>query len=273
MRRVVDIEKPLHALPSAALAVIAREDGDGQEREHLQSAVELVEEDEIDERVDECPYDDIQRLPLEAAPVRVEEERAHDRDARPVRREGDDARRGDAEDLRPLRDALAPADDDEDRRPRERPHDARLIERPRRQRHEWDAEGEIVGEVGDDREDEKARYVAERIARIAAALRDEEPHYRRGQPPDDMQRADVPDRLQPREKRPRQVVHRHGGDRDDLYLVSVEKFAFLHLFLLLFKCYKQPHNIAGLIHQIFNHFITRCVSVFGIVIYVVCICL
>ena len=52
VRRIVDIEQPLHAGPFAALAVVLGQDRDRQEGEHLQRAVQLIQEDKIDRRID-----------------------------------------------------------------------------------------------------------------------------------------------------------------------------------------------------------------------------
>ena len=149
---VVDVVEPLHSGQSPALPVISREDRERQEREHLQRPVEFVEKYEIHCRVYEGPDDDVEGLTFEIPPVRVQEEGAHHRDARPVRRERYNADQDCRQYLSPLRDVIPPADEDQHRRPGERPHDARLIEYSGGEGKKGYPEGEIVREMRDDGE-------------------------------------------------------------------------------------------------------------------------
>lgn len=84
MRRIVHIEKPLHALPASALPIIAGKDRDRQKGKDLQKPVSSVEKQEVYGRIEKAPQHDIPCLSSEVLPVGIEEERAHDRDARPV---------------------------------------------------------------------------------------------------------------------------------------------------------------------------------------------
>lgn len=77
VRRIVDIEEPLHPLPMASLSIVLCQNRDRQKREHLQYAVEPVEKKKVNGGINSCPDDNIPRLKLEFSPVLVKKERAH----------------------------------------------------------------------------------------------------------------------------------------------------------------------------------------------------
>ena len=219
---VVDVVEPLHSGQSPALPVISREDRERQEREHLQRPVEFVEKYEIHCRVYEGPDDDVEGLTFEIPPVRVQEEGAHHRDARPVRRERYNADQDCRQYLSPLRDVIAPADEDQHGRPGERPHDARLIEYSGGEGKKGYPEGEIVREMRDDGEYEEPYGVFLSVVSVVAAFGDEEPHNRRRQSADDVKGNDVPHRLSSRKESPCQVIDSHRDDRDELQHITGE---------------------------------------------------
>ena len=84
MRRIVYIEKPLHALPLTSLPIIAGKDRDRQKGKDLQKPVSSVKKQEVYRRIEEAPEHDIPCLSPEVLPVDIEIERTHDRYARPV---------------------------------------------------------------------------------------------------------------------------------------------------------------------------------------------
>ena len=92
MRRIIEIEQPLHSLPAPAFAVVLEQKRDGDKGEHLQNRVQLVDRKEVDHRIDGCPEYDVDRLLFEVASVLVKEERRHHRDRRPVGRQREDTR-------------------------------------------------------------------------------------------------------------------------------------------------------------------------------------
>ena len=155
----------------------------------------------------------------------IQEERTHHRDTGPVGRERNQTNDRDRHKLRPIGKPFAAEDRDQHDRPCQRPHHAGLVEKAAvRKGKERNPEREGIRKVRDDRKEKQPAGIFPNIARIVTALRDEKPHDRRGQPADDMQRKDIPDRLCPREDRPRQVVDRHGDDRDQLELITVKPF-------------------------------------------------
>lgn len=84
VRRIIQIEKPLHAFPLAALPVITHQDRDGQAGKELEHAIRFVDKEEVYQTVHERPDRDIQHLFFEIASVAVHKERAHRSDAGPV---------------------------------------------------------------------------------------------------------------------------------------------------------------------------------------------
>ena len=230
--RVVEVEEPLHALPLPPLAVVLSEDREGKGGAHLQQPVELVDEEEVHQGVDGRPKHDVPGLELEVAPVDVQVEGAHGRDAGPVRREGDDGDRHGDEELGPLGELLVFTDDHDDHRPGVGPHDAGLVEYAGLKGHEGDAEGEIVSKVGHQGKQEQPPGVLLEIVGVVAALGDEEPHDGGGEAADHVEGEDVPHRLGAGEKGPGQVVDGHGHDGDELDLVAVESFLRVHFCII-----------------------------------------
>ena len=226
MEGIIKIEKPLHPFPAASLPVILGEDRDRQESKELQNAVEAVEKEKINGGVNEGPENDIAGLPAEVSPVEEKEERTHNGDRRPVGRESDQAYRENDKRFSPPRKPRPGAERDQNDRPRKRPHDARLVEDPRQKWEKRDPEGEIVSKMRDQGKKEESADISPHVMGIVAPLRDKKPHDRRCQPADDMQKKDVPNRLRPGKKDPRQVVDRHRDDRDQFDLISVQSFFF-----------------------------------------------
>ena len=232
MDRIIDVEQPFRP-PAlfAPLTAVLREDGDGQEGEQLQNAVKLIQKNNINRRVHQCPNNDVDRLPFEIPAVLIKEERAHHRDARPVGGKGDQTDHGERKHLYPLRETFLAVDRHQNDRPSQGPHHARLIKDAAiRKRKKGYAESEAIGEMGDQGKEEQSAGVFPNAARVPAALGDEKPHDRRRQSADDMKGKHIPHRLSPGEKRPCQVIDRHGDDRDQLDLICIQVFfSQLHL--------------------------------------------
>ena len=71
MRRIVDIEKPLHALPFPSFAVILLQYRQGQQRAHLEEPVDLVYKEEVHGGIDRRPYQHGEGLLFEIPAVQV----------------------------------------------------------------------------------------------------------------------------------------------------------------------------------------------------------
>ena len=77
MRRIIDIEKPLHSFPLSAFAIVLRKDWNGQECKQLQYSVKFIQEQKINSCVNRTPYHNITRLQLELISVNIKEKRTH----------------------------------------------------------------------------------------------------------------------------------------------------------------------------------------------------
>ena len=222
MRGIIDVKKPAHAAPFAPRAVIAPQQRDGERRAKLHECVYLIYKEEIHERVHGRPHHEPAHL-LSEVPARLPHEQdRHRGHAAPVRRERDRADHKRQRDLDPVFQPRVVVDDEQHQPPRERPHDARLIERPGGQRHKRDAKAEIIRKVRDEREREQARGVLFHIVRVVVALDDEKPHDRRRHAAEHMAHEHPPVGGVAGPERPREVVERHGEDGDALERVAAQ---------------------------------------------------
>ena len=150
MQGIIEIEEPFKEFVDtgifSALAVIAREQRQGQRNGQLQNAVEPVEREEIHDRVERHKKQHPSPLRLQIASVRAEGQHAQACDAAPVAREADQTDENHQKRLLQLRKALAVRDAQHDKPPRKRPHDARLVQNaPKVKRDERAGVHKVVG--------------------------------------------------------------------------------------------------------------------------------
>ena len=238
VQRVVDIKQPFHETVDAgaftALAVVHFYDRDRENDAHLKNAVDLINSEEVHDGVERNIEHQPERLLFQIAAVRAEGEDAERGDTAPVAREGDKADEDDNERDGLARQALTVRGAEHYKPPRERPHDACLVERlPVIKRDERVPIDKIIGEkdiaeVRDKGEGEKTEGVFIYIARIVVALGDEEAHDGTGDAPDKVHQEREQFMRVARPERPRDMVDRHGGDGDELDGVGI-KPAFFHV--------------------------------------------
>ena len=233
MQGIVEIEEPFEEFVDAgvfsALAVVAGQQRQGQRNGQLQNAVELVEREEIHDRVERHKKQHPPPLHLQIASVRAEGQHAQACDAAPVAREADQTDENDEKRLLQLRKALAVRDAQHDKPPRKRPHDARLVQdAPKVKRDERAGVHKVVGretirKMRNDGEQEQPEGVFMDIPRVIIALGDKIAHDGAGQTADDVHH----DRQRPfgiaGEEQPRDMVDRHGKNRDQLQLIGVQR--------------------------------------------------
>ena len=222
VRGIIDVKELAHRAPFAACAVIAAQQRDGERCAELHERIYLIYKEEIHERIHGRPHHEPAHLLSEVSARLSHEQDRHRGHAAPVRREGDGADHKRQHELDPAFQPRVVVDDEQHESPRERPDDARLVERPGGQRHKRDAEAEIIREVRDGREREQARRVLFHIVRVVIALNDEKPHDRRRHAAEQVQQKHPPRGAVPRPERPREVVERHGEDGDALERVAAQ---------------------------------------------------
>ena len=105
----------------------------------------------------------------------------------------------------------------------QRPDDARLVEDVSIGKGEKDApaapatEGkELIGKVRDNRKQQQPQGVFFEVSRVMVALGDEVAHDGTGEPSDGVHQKREGVHGVPRKERPRDVVHRHGENREQL---------------------------------------------------------
>lgn len=184
--------------------------------------------------------------------VRPEAQHQHRRRAAPVTGETHHADQADQQRLQPRApDALRILHAEHHQPPRQRPDHARLaVEGPGVQkrdvavpdrlpdpavvkRHERPPVAEPVPfrdirEMRDQREKEHAEHVFVHVPRVEEPLRDEEAHRRHRDAPDDVHQLRLPVQRTPGVDRPRDVVDRHGDDRDQLDRVRIQYLVAFH---------------------------------------------
>lgn len=87
---------------------------------------------------------------------------------------------------------------------------------------------EDIREVRDEREEKHAERVFVDVPRVEESLRDEEAHGWHGDAPDDVHQLRLPVQRTSWIDRPRDVVDRHGDDRDQLDRVRIQYLVVLH---------------------------------------------
>lgn len=207
---IINVKEPLHASPFTLLPVIGSEYRYGKECEHLESSVELIQENEKHSCIDKCPYDYVCSLAFELSSVSVKEERTHYSYARPVRRERDQADCNDHQYLRPHGYFFSVAYEYQDRSPCQRPHDTCLVKEPCGKRKERYAERKVISKMGYDCKYEQPDYIPAEVMCVVISFSYEEPHYGGCQPSDNMKAEHIPDRLCSGKESPGKVVYRHG---------------------------------------------------------------
>ena len=245
MERVVDVEEPLHERVElrigAALAVIQHQDRDREQHGQLHCGVQQIVGQE---RVSE--YAHVERHPQrrfpQASAVCAEAQHQQRRHAAPVAGETHHADQADQEGLRPARfDLLAVGYAQHHQAPRQGPDHARLagivvvVERDERVPVAESVPFDLEREVGDDREEEHPRGVFVHVSRVEEPLGHEKTHRRHGDASDDVHQDRGPPMRIAGEDRPRDVVDRHGDDRDEFDRVAVQHLIIRHAggFLLL----------------------------------------
>ena len=206
-----------------------------RDREHdaqLKNTIDLIDGEEIHDGVERDIENQPERLLFQIAAVRAESEDAERGDAAPVARESDKADENYKERDGLARQALTVRGAEHDKPPRERPHDACLVERlPVIKRDERVPIDKIVrekdiAEVRDEGEGEKTERVFIYIARIVIALGNEKAHDGTGDASDKVHQEREQLIRVARPECPRDVVNGHGGDGDELDGVGIKAALF-----------------------------------------------
>ena len=198
----------------------------------MKNAVDLINSEEVHDGVERNIEHQPERLLFQIAAVRAEGEDAERGDTAPVARKSDKADEEDNERDGLARQALAVHGAQHYKPPRERPHDARLVERlPIIKRDERVpinkiVRGEEIAEVRDEGKGEETERVFIYIVRIVIALSDEETHDGTGDAPDKVHQEREQLMRIARPERPRDVVDRHRGDGDELDGVGIKAAFF-----------------------------------------------
>ena len=237
VQRVVDVEEPLHERVEPrirpAFAVVQRQDRDRQHHGQLKRRIRQVFRQERvaeDAHVEHQP----ERLLPQMPAVRPEAQHQHRRRAAPVAAETRQADQADQQRLQPCAaDALRILHAEHHQPPRQRPDHARLavpavVERDVPVPVGQSVPFEDVREMRDQREEKHAERVFVDVPRMEEPLRDEEAHGRHSDAPDDVHQLRLPVQRTPGIDRPRDVVDRHGDDRDQLDRVRIQYLAVLH---------------------------------------------
>ena len=237
VKRVVDVEEPLHErverAVAAALTVVQHQDRDGQHHAELHGGVQQVVRHE---RVPEDAHveDQPQRLFPQASAVRPEAQHQQRRHAAPVPGEAHQADQADQDRFhRAGFDPVAVRHAEHHQPPRQSPDHARLALVAVVQRHKPAPVGESeplvhVGDVGNDGKEEHPRRVFIHVPRVEEPLRHEITHRRHRDPADHVHHERDPFVRTARVDRPRDVVDGHGDDRDELDRVAVQDFVIRH---------------------------------------------
>ena len=230
MCRIVEIKRFSHAAPLAALAVVKPQQRDRKAGEQLDRGIHLVDEEEVNERVNDGPEHHPQHLLFEVAAVCADIENGNGCDAAPVGRERDRADQENDHDLLPCLETRAVVHPQQHHAPRKRPDHAGLIEKGSvGKRQHRPAEAEVVRKMRNERENEQPDRVLFPVVRVVIPLRNEKPHDRRGESADDVQSDRPPLVRKPRFDRPDKMVDRHRDDRDQFQLVGIQSSLCFHV--------------------------------------------
>ena len=216
MGGIIEVEKPFHALPCSALAVVLLDKRHDQQNKQLKQTIDLVDKNCIDSGIEGDPLHHAARLFFEISAVGIDFEDRQHRDTAPVGTEGNHTDAQNEPDLLPLlqRKKSVLGDCNRDHTPGERPDHTGLVEHRCLKRNKRDAEGKIVGKVRDDRKDKQSADVFFEIMGVCISLRDHKPEDRSGEPSDDMQQENPPYLGVSRHDDAGHMVDSHGKEGD-----------------------------------------------------------
>lgn len=216
MGGIIEVEEPFHTLPYSALAVVLFDKRHDQQNEQLEQTIDRIDKDCIDSGIDGDPFHHADGLLFEISAVGIDFENRQYRNAAPVGTEGNHADAQNESDLLPLfqRNEGVLGDCNRDNAPGERPDHTGLIEHGCLKRNKRNAEGEVVGKVGDDSKRKQSADVFFQVMGMRITLRDHKPENRCGEPSDDMQQENPPRLGISRYNDAGHMVYSHGKEGD-----------------------------------------------------------
>ena len=240
MSRIIEIEDPLHLPAGSPGAVVSIENGQRQQGTKLEQTIDSVHGKEINSSIDGGPDQNIQGLLFKIPSVGIKKDRAHDRNAGPVCREGDQADKGGEEKLCPQGIFFLGINHHHHNGPGQRPYHTGLIEISIG--NQGKPSGCGVGKVGDDSKEKQSSRIFLWISGIMKALCHEKPHDGCGDPADQMQEKYPPEILAAGPEQPGNVVHSHGDNGNELARIGIK--TFLH------PCFRSLSDLLPLVQKL-----------------------